>query len=310
MIVIRYKGGLGNQMFQYAMQLALEKQYGSQHVLADISHYKLLKEHNGYELQKIWNITLKEAPINLLKDVSPYYIPGNMVTVMPKKVRDIVGNNLQFKYKEIKLKSKIGEHYYRQRSHCAYEDEVMRLDLSKNWYLDGLWQSIKYFKGIESRIRDSFQFCNLERYSEQDRQWIEQIKNCNSVSVHVRRGDFTNSKFDICTPDYYHRAMARISREASTRFFMFTDDVEYVQQAFVHVDNKVIIHHEIDDSILDMELMSLCKHHIISNSTFAWWAAWLDEKQDAITIAPSISIKKPDGNYPLSAPEKWIFLEV
>lgn len=322
MIIIKYKGGLGNQMFQYAMQLATEKKYQGQQVLADASHYLLLNEHNGYEMKDVWGISLSEASKEQLRKISPYYYPGTVALHLPPKVQKVIAENLQYKYKDRKLQNniEIRSHYYKQKCHCSYEAEVWDLKESEDWYLDGLWQNIDYFKGVEQDIRHAFDFRDKVNHSSQDELWIGQIRNSNSVSIHVRRGDFKNSKFDICKPEYYRQAMKnmdeRIQKQGKSieqrKYFFFTDDVAYVQEMFKDIPAayKEIVHHETGSSILDMELMSLCNYHIISNSTFAWWAAWLDEKPDSVTIAPASSIKKPDGDYPLSAPDDWILLEV
>ena len=320
MIIVKYKGGLGNQMFQYAMQLALEKKYGKQQVLADTSHYLLQNEHNGYELEKVWGIHLSTASGTTLKKLSPYYYPGKLFFYLPDGLKRIVRDNLQHRYRERKLKSDSGvrKRYYKQQDHCSYEPEVWTFDKEKDWYLDGLWQNIMYWDGILADIRKAFSFQNENRYTEQDLIWKEQIENSYSVSIHVRRGDFVNSKFDICSPDYYEKAMLRLQQELENcgvdwndiRYFFFTDDTEYVEQTFKAVHNKEIIRHKTADAILDMELMSMCRHHIISNSTFAWWAAWLDIKEDALVLGPSCSIRKPEKDYPLSAPDGWVLLEV
>lgn len=322
MIIIKYKGGLGNQMFQFAMQLAIEKKYPNQQVMADVSHYLLSNEHNGYEMETVWGISLPEASKRQMKMISPYYYPGVIALHLPKKMRKIVAGNLQYKYKEIKMQShkELRTHYYRQKSHCSFEKEIWSLDETKDWYLDGLWQNISYWGEIERDIRNAFCFPSRVDHTDQDKAWMEQIENSSSVSIHVRRGDFRNSKFDICKPEYYRHAMKVMDEEMqkqgmnaeNRKYFFFTDDVEYVEEIFRDIPAKCkeIVHHDIGSSILDMELMSLCNYHIISNSTFAWWAAWLDEKSDSITIAPAFSIKKPDGDYLLSAPKDWILLEV
>lgn len=320
MIVVKYKGGLGNQMFQYVMQLALEKRYPDQQVLSDVSHYMLSNEHNGFELERVWGIRLPMASRKQLADISPYYFPPGLVLRLPETVRRMVADNLQYKYKDWKLKRnrKVGECYRRQESHCAYEPELWNLERTKDWYLDGLWQNVEYFAGIEREVREAFRFRNQKIYTQRDLRWKEQILSGDSVSVHVRRGDFENSKFDICTPAYYRDALRVMDEELAGRgpqakkYFFFTDDVAYVQKAFSDIPDrcKEIVHHETGNSVLDMELMSLCRHHIISNSTFAWWAAWLDHRPDTVTVAPAVSVRKPGRSYFLSAPQKWILLEV
>lgn len=319
MIIVKYKGGLGNQMFQYAMQLALEKKYGKKQVAADLTHYLLQNEHNGYELENVWGLRLTNASKEMIKKLSPYYYPGKLFFYLPEGWKRIIRDKLQHRYRERKIKNdtSVIKSYYRQQDHCSYEPAVWMLEETKDWYLDGLWQNIKYWEGIQPDIRSAFCFQNESRYTDRDILWKKQIEDSYSISIHVRRGDFINSKFDICTPAYYERAMQKLQQELEQRcvdrnhiqYFFFTDDAEYVEEAFGHISNKEVIRHKTEEAILDMELMSLCKHHIISNSTFAWWAAWLDEKENALVIGPSYSVRKPEIDYPLSAPENWILLE-
>lgn len=317
MIIIRYKGGLGNQMFQYAMQLALERCYGKEHVFADISHYLLHHEHNGFELEKVWGLSVKTADKKTIQKISPYLYPGSFTLNLPQGVQEWIRDNGQYRYKKMRLKkcTFVREHYYRQKSHCSYEEDIFGLQPEENWYIDGLWQNVTYFKDVIEDIKAGFQYQRLS-FAGAETALIRRMQVQNSVSVHVRRGDFINSKFDICNDTYYQEALSllkqKLYRGGDTRevfFYFFTDEPDYVKDKFQAIKNKEIVSHGEANSILDMELMSACRHHIVSNSTFSWWSAFLDDQRE-ITIAPKYSIKKSDGVYPLSAPDDWILLEV
>ena len=306
MIIIKYRGGLGNQMFQYAFQLAMQKRYPETEILADLSHYQLLTEHNGFELETAFGLTVSQPENAELKKISPYYVPSKGYQYLPEKFRQIIACNLQYKYYDVQKRKK-AEVYYKQEYHNTYESRVYDLPLEQDWYLDGLWQDIRYFKECENEVRSAFQFKNAGRFVACDLESLHEISDKNSVGIHVRRGDFVNSKFDICSMDYYREAVKKVYEQIDEpKFFLFTDDVEYVEKEFAWLEYKRIIKHNVDDSILDMEMLSKCNHKIISNSTFAFWSAWLGEQKDNLIIAPQYSIIKADKKFELRTPENWV----
>ena len=206
MIIIKYRGGLGNQMFQYAFQIAIKKKYSETEVFADISHYQMLNEHNGFELEKLFDLSVDSVGEVTLKRISPYYVPGKKYKRLPKKLRDVIAHNLQYRYYNFQKKQR-AKTYYKQEYHSSYEQEVFELKMSQDWYLDGLWQDIRYFSDYEAAVRNAFRFKNEERFNEVDLLHLEKISHQDSVGIHVRRGDFVNSKFDICSMEYYQKAL-------------------------------------------------------------------------------------------------------
>lgn len=309
MIAVRYRGGLGNQMFQYAFSLALEKKYGIP-VLADTTHYRLNGEHNGFELETLFQIRLNHAEKKDLAKLSPYYVPGRVFDKLPEQIRHLIANNLQYKYWEYK-KAKVNAVYYKQAVHNTFEPEVFSLDQGQDWYLDGLWQDLRYFEACQNEVRAAFSFRNEMLYSQEDRSIINLIKETNAVGIHVRRGDFVNSKFDLCGRDYYDSAIRTIEECADKPFyFFFSDDPDYVASEFKEIKNKRIVKHDVKGSILDMEMLSLCKHVIISNSTFSLWAAWLGDSPERFVIAPKYSIVNHGKKFELNVPQHWIQLDI
>lgn len=306
MIIIRYRGGLGNQMFQYAFELAMKKFYLQVEVLADTSHYYMLNEHNGFELEKVFGISVSTPQRVQLKKISPYYVPSKVYAFLPEKVRRLIAHNLQYKYYDFGRKKKAG-HYYKQEYHNTFEQTVFNLPSNQGWYLDGLWQDIRYFDACAQEVKDAFRFRNEDRYNEEDIKNLQLINQKNSVGIHVRRGDFINSKFDVCTMDYYREAIKIICENVvEAQFFLFTDDAEHVEKEFRWLEPKIIVNHSVENSIVDMELLSKCNHKIISNSTFAFWSAWLGKQCDSVIIAPKYSIIKPDKKFELNVPDGWI----
>ena len=119
-----------------------------------------------------------------------------------------------------------------------------------------------------------------------------------------------NSKFDICSEEYFRKAIKILNeqKEKLTLFF-FSDDPDFVEEQFADLSNKVLIRHSAENSILDMEMLSLCKHKILSNSTFAFWAGWIGKKEKEIVIAPKYSLIKQDQQYELQGMSNWRYLE-
>lgn len=164
------------------------------------------------------------------------------------------------------------------------------LELGRNVYLQGYWANEKYFKDIESIIRQEF----TVKYplTDDNKRLAEEINNCNSVSLHVRRGDYLDPRPNpcyICPLDYYYEAVNRFAGQVSDfHIFIFSDDPEWVRQNLKLPFPATLIRHNGEaKSYEDLRLMSFCKHHIIANSTFSWWGSWLSVKRNKIVFAPA-----------------------
>ena len=329
MIVIKYKGGLGNQMFQYAFHQAMKEAYPEETIKADLSHYILQNEHNGFELISVFGFQEDVATKGEVTSIVNIYFPGRLFKHLPRKIKEKIANNLQYMYRNLKnaFIPKKSEQYYKQIYHNTLEKEVFMLDLSRDWYLDGLWQNLQYWsRGNKSdsnyikKIQNLFSFDD-EKYASDIclKETKEELEKENSVGIHVRRGDFVDSKFDICPMSYYMQAI-RIIRDLipDSVFYFFTDDVEYVKNNFPQVisDEKdsglveiVAISHGAKRSDIDMWLMSKCHNLIISNSTFSFWGAILGDQERRKIIAPRYSIISKNGKFELSAPENWLLID-
>lgn len=166
-----------------------------------------------------------------------------------------------------------------------YDERFLEID---GVYLSGYWQTEKYFSGIENEIKTLFKFRDCLRGKNREYQERIQSDEYESVSLHVRRGDYVgNSEVDICGKAYYQRALEIIcSKIKKPKFFIFSDDLAWCRQK-LGIENAVYIAGNTGgDSYKDMQLMTLCRHHIIPNSSFSWWGAWLGEKEDSIVIGP------------------------
>lgn len=266
MLIVRIQGGLGNQMFQYAIYRTLME--NGKDVKMDITGFLNYGLHNGYELPNLFSIKeviANQKEIELLSDFKRDILHIARRKLLGRKKKHYVQNDFKF------------------------INEVFGLD---NVYLDGYWQSEKYFIDIQHIIRQEFMFKNMLDITNQE--IVERINNTNSVSIHIRRGDYVSNPDafkvhgGITTLDYYMRAINIIKENIDNPvFFVFSDDMEWAK-ANLSLDNSYFIDWNTGvNSYKDMQLMSYCKHNIIANSSFSWWGAWLNRNKSKLVVAPN-----------------------
>ncbi|MDB5228753.1 MAG: hypothetical protein JWN78_2946, partial [Bacteroidota bacterium] len=274
MIKVALNGGLGNQLFQYAAGRALAVKNNTKLFFDVIPLYSKLQLKNIATYRKY---ELGIFSIDAQKNDIPF--KGKLFYPLAKML-----------YFVDKYVNKLHHHYFEEKD-FSFDEAV--LEQPDNTYLDGHFQSEKYFKHIENIIREELIFKN--RLSEKNSIFKSKIENSNAVSIHIRRGDYVLlqknvQKHGVASTEYYNNAIAHIAGKiALPYFFIFTDDITWVKENF-----KTNYPFEIVDSnqspgsgYIDMQLMSLCKHNIICNSTFSWWSAWLNKHPEKIVIAPS-----------------------
>ena len=270
MIITNIIGGLGNQMFQYAAARHLSLKLASD-LKVDISDFSGYKLHQGFELDRLFNIDAKPA---LDEDVS------KIIGVQKYNLMRRILRKRQLKY--LRHKNYIVE------PHFNYWDGVNYLN--DNSYLDGYWQSERYFDDNADKIRAEFTF--KIPFSKINSEIAAHILQVNAISLHVRRGDYVtnpkNAYIGFCSLDYYKAAINQmISKIKDPIFFIFSDDIAWVKNNLLFANQAVFVdHNKNTESYNDMRLMSLCKHHIIANSSFSWWGAWLNTNPDKLVIAP------------------------
>jgi hypothetical protein len=264
MKIVKINGGLGNQMFQYAFAMSLAAKGGDE-VYIDSSALDRDEVHNGFELGRVFSIGLPEAP---RKEVDRLSVrPAGVLSRMRRK-------------------------YFTKRSHFidrrfGYQSELQ--SRPGDIYYEGYWQSEKYFQGIESEIRTLYTF--KESLSEPNVRLMREIPRP-VASVHVRRGDYLKyPNLDICGPAYYERAIASlIASSGIASLLVLSEDAEYCKATLRcgGVPATFVDWNSGSDSWQDMAMMSLCDHHIIANSSFSWWGAWLDPRPAKKVVAPSV----------------------
>jgi len=271
MIISRILGGLGNQMFQYAAGRALSLRLGEP-LFLDIGGFPAYRLHQGFELPDVFLC--------------------NSRPVTDRQMRSALGWRSYRQIGSLLLKPQLQwlrGHHFVVEPHFHYWSGFN--DISDSCYLSGYWQSEKYFAPVEDRIRQDFGF--RQPLSGRNMEQARQIAGCSAVSLHVRRGDYlsdtkTSSTIGVCSLDYYRAAVAYIAKQvASPCFFIFSDDIPWCREKLrLDFPCTYIDHNRGTESYRDMQLMSLCRHHIIANSSFSWWGGWLNPRTDKIVIAP------------------------
>jgi hypothetical protein len=280
-------GGLGNQMFQYALgrRLALDRNVPLKLYL---NWYEKVDDRR-YELDQL-NINAEIASYEEFFRLT--YYSRNWFT---RKLYKIYQYPIS---------------YYRKR--YVIEQEPRKFDsnilhVPKTAYLNGYWACERYFEPIQARIRQ--EFSPSIPLSESHQKLSLKIQNDpSSVSVHIRRGDYVSLPGFLVLPiDYYQRAAVYINQYISSpHFYIFSDDIEWVKVHLKLNSEMTFIEPSAGGKdLLDMQLMSQCRHHINANSSFSWWGAWLGEKSDGIVIVPNQwHANKP---YPEDLiPDRWI----
>ena len=176
-------------------------------------------------------------------------------------------------------------------SEQSFEFDPAVLDSRAPCYLKGYWQSPRYFTAIEPQIRRELTVsAPLEG---QNRAVADRIRASLAVSVHVRRGDYaaneqTNKFHGTCSAEYYYAAEKLLqSRVGPLTLFVFSDEPQWAQENLRFASPTVVVgHNQPDRAHEDLRLMTMCRHHIIANSTFSWWGAWLCDEPDKVVVAP------------------------
>ncbi len=282
MILIRIIGGLGNQMFQYAAARTLADHLDVELYL-DLSEFKSYKLFS-YELDKFC-IRAKVATDNELQKFSLW----------------------RFRLAQLCKKLQFNNRFYIEPSFCFTESWY---DLNDQTYLSGYFQSEKYFISGKKLLLDEFQLKNI--LSDKNFEIKCLAENSTSVSIHVRRGDFITDKktlkiHGICSQNYYSTAIKKMQDSFDNiRFFVFSNDLAWAKETLDVGSDAVFVSGNEKTPENDLYLMTRCQHHIIANSSFSWWGAWLGENSNQSVIVPEpwFNSKKIVSTDLL--PAKWI----
>lgn len=306
MVIFKISGGLGNQMFQYAVAAIYAEQHPEAQVKLDIIECNQKKEHNGYYLDKVFTGLLPVATIDEVKRLYFGYISEKKVSEdsFLYKFR----NSIKQRYDSymMGLSSKY-KHYFTDFCFNSYVPVVLELNHDFGWYVAGYWQNANYFTGKESFVRNLFSFSPI--LNERESEILERIKSTNSVSIHLRRGDYVGSRFDLCSIEYYKKAIEIVEKKVeSPVFFFFSEDKDYIRDNFSYLNNYEIVDSRSERCEIDLYLMSKCRNNIIANSTFSFWGAYLNDNHQKIVISPEYQFVSVFGKYRCSFDPTWYYL--
>lgn len=272
MDIVRFKGGLGNQMFQYAFIEALRSR--GRCVMASIGGYAKNPKAREFSICNVF------TNINL------------------GFVSDAIFDEIDEKWKKIKqdeVEKQLFCNNYEERFFWV-EDVVKEPGVyhpnvfsTKNCTFVGYWQSEKYFKDVRKLLLTKFTFTKIVPDLEK---FADMLENNGYVSVHIRRGDYLSNQdvyMGVCTREYYLKAIEYIeNKNHNTKLIFFSDDMVWVKENLkvpnaLYFDKGRFTNYA---DWYDMYLMSRCRHNIIANSTFSWWGAWLNQNENKIVVAP------------------------
>lgn len=274
MIISRISDGFGNQMFMYACGYAVSKRLNTQLIL-DTS-YLATNGLRQYELDKL-NIRCEK----IFSTTQWKYYP---LRVLARKVVHVLW--------------KIRFCQFVENSSYPYDQHIE--EITDDTYLKGYWQNERYFNEYRNDILRMYTPCYIQ--AEGCMKNIAKVCNCESVAVHVRRGDYV--KLGICLDwAYYYKAINLVkSKIKNPVFFVFSDDLEYARRIFANYNEefRYINYSSNNQTLDDFFIMKSCKHIIMANSSYSWWAAWLNDNPDKLVVRPNFS------NTVLTYPETWI----
>jgi hypothetical protein len=294
MIIVRLIGGLGNQMFQYALgkHLAIKNNTVLKIDITYLLDRRPRKDmvYRDYDLP-IFNIEEKIATKNEIAYFTGHY-------------------KSYWKRLEYTFLRRVNKANITKEELPHFESKV--LQVTQPAYLIGFWQSEKYFLNIESIIRTDFTF--KHRIAQKSIGLAQHIDSVNSVCLNVRRADYVtnplSSKYlGFIGLAYIHRAVQVIlEKVVQPEFFIFSDDIAWCEENIQLDYPYTVVSHEFAGSKFAdyLQLMTLCKHFIIPNSTFAWWAAWLCQYADKVIVAPKNWVKENSRYNKDLIPDSWI----
>ncbi|MCY0969551.1 alpha-1,2-fucosyltransferase [Chryseobacterium wangxinyae] len=283
MVAVELIGGLGNQMFQYATARALAL---------------FRNEELSLDNHLFTNYMLHEYGLHHFNIHCSFFEKENTA------------------FEPLTTTEKAKAFLYQKKIYNTYVEKDLRYDEAlfefshKNIFLKGYFQSEKYFITFRDQLRKDFEITSPLKKETID--FLQIIKTENSVSLHIRRGDYVsnpeaNAVHGTCDLKYYHRAIEAIKKIVENPvFFIFSDDIDWAK-ANLKINNTTyfVDFNDASTNYEDIKLMSACKHNIIANSSFSWWGAWLNDNDNKIVIAPNKWFNTDDHNSKDIIPESW-----
>jgi hypothetical protein len=266
-------------MFQYAAGLALAQQHEVE-LRFDLEWFDAFQLHQGLELRRVFGLDIPAASNAEMRRVLGW------LTV--SRVRRIFSRSSLQMVRPSSLAVEPHFHYW-----AGFRD------LPADCYIDGYWQSERYFSLVAERVREAFRF--VEPLEPENEELIQEMSCVESVSLHVRRGDYVRNRnvgqvHGVDLTDYYRKAVEKIGhRIQNPHYYIFSDEPDWVRENLSLSSPFTIVEHNRGvDSYRDMQLMTHCKHYILANSSFSWWGGWLGRRQSSCIIAPGSWFNRAD----------------
>lgn len=277
MDVIVIFNGLGNQMSQYAFYSQKKINNKSTRFIID---KRFLSNHNGYELDTVFNINYKDTVFNKILFL--------LFRILCIQKYPFISKPL------IKTLNFFGISLVQEKENYDFDESLLKSSKGIR-FLYGGWHSEKYFTSNKQEVAHAFKF-NINVNDIELQKYLEEIKNSNSVSIHIRRGDYMigiNYELfgSVCTEEYFRIAVDKIYKTVEKpHFFVFSNDLLWVKEN-LEIDKYTIVDcNRGKNSWKDMFLISNCKHNINSNSTFSWWGTWLNKNENKSVLVPKYFI--------------------
>lgn len=278
MLINRYGGGLGNQMFQYVFGLNLEQ--NGKYVVADTARYdREISCGIVFSLERVFPSVLLNRDVEKVEQLEQClnnrWIGTRIVNRLFPDTRKI----------------------YIERKAFQYDEGAFQ---TKKVGVSGSWQCHKYVDNVSEKVREDFTFADSSPLKAQI--MLRNIENSNAVFLHVRGGDYNSELYarklfgNICTAEYYNSAISIMNKKLDNPiFWVFTNDKKYAKSILVNMENIYFVSDYVSglyEDWIDLLMMSKCNHAIIANSSFSWWGAWLIENEDKVVIAPKKWVNK------------------
>ena len=280
MIVIKLWGGIGNQLFQYVFGQYLRKSYKAD-VVYDVKSYAKVDHSRKLEIEFL------DTTVPILED-----------------------NVCEFsRYRGVRNRIMLFLYRLNPKNHFISEKRALPRKIKPNhkYFFQGYWQDIKYYDRLVSN--DNYAL-RIKKTPKEIVDYVKLIRESasNSCSVHIRRGDYflpqNIGTFGVCDANYFERAIRQMKNEnANMEFFIFSDDLDWVRKNISLDESMTLIANYDIPQLAYIDLMSKCHHHIISNSSFSWWGAVLNQQPDATVIAPKKWLLNSDKTIAL---DSWI----
>jgi hypothetical protein len=289
MIIVKIHYGLGNQLFQYALARSLSLQLKVSFKL-DNSFFNGIPDKDHPRIYQLNHFNIIEN-IAGAKEINAFVKPGFLAR------------------RWLNL-THIGLPYYKRKvvyeNGLSFDNNIFQI--KDNSYLFGYWQDERYFSAVQDELRKDLSFKTPPSF--RNKALLQQIQETTSVCIHIRRGDYltdqsTVTSVGICDLPYYYKAIEIIKQKVKDpTFYIFSDEMEWVKKEFKIDQHCVYVDHNSQEAAFeDLRLMSACKNHILANSSFSWWGAWLSNNKDKVVVAPKVWRKQGPDMY---LPKGWI----